>query len=380
MATKPPCGPDTEQATINALLSRLRDGSEQERIAARRELASIFEGRGLLEEASECYEANITDGCNDPVAIRHLANLYVRRRLPHLANDLLAGHPAAPSPRADVPADTAGERPPDLLRILGLVADLVGVYGYFFFLKAQIDGSIQALRLPPRLDFYFLWFWAGFAAIAGGLAWNLANRAMSRSAPAREATHLGGTDSEPHGRDAVLWAFLTTLPVLLTLITLNLAYSFTPIPIQLGEYVGCLAGAIAGAKLFYDIPLGSHVGVRSYVEARLRSFHLVEVLLVLAWSLILGIPCFVGAAAGAAATSWLFALPHLDPLRVVARIMSQVGISSILNLLAVGAVLLGLPGGQRYEKPRGIVAGISLRMALFFALLDGAVSIPGLPR
>ena len=78
-----------EDAEARAYLARLRDGSRQEKRAARVGLAEIFERRNLLDEAADCYETNIEDGVRDPALYERLARVYRRQGRADLAEDVL---------------------------------------------------------------------------------------------------------------------------------------------------------------------------------------------------------------------------------------------------------------------------------------------------
>src|SRR5215210_6129634 len=57
-------------------LEVLRDGSEADKIAARRGLAGVFEERGMIAEAIELLESNIEAGARSAETLRWLSRLY----------------------------------------------------------------------------------------------------------------------------------------------------------------------------------------------------------------------------------------------------------------------------------------------------------------
>jgi hypothetical protein len=76
-----------EERQIQRWLGWLRDGSEADKIAARRGLAGVFERRGMLAEAIELLERNVEAGVRSPETLRWLSRLYQAqgdeaRRLP----------------------------------------------------------------------------------------------------------------------------------------------------------------------------------------------------------------------------------------------------------------------------------------------------------
>jgi hypothetical protein len=69
-------------------LGLLRDGSRDQKIAARFGLAAIFERRGMLDEAAELCEANIYAGVRDPELYRPLAGVHKQRGDAELAYEV----------------------------------------------------------------------------------------------------------------------------------------------------------------------------------------------------------------------------------------------------------------------------------------------------
>lgn len=57
-------------------LDLLRHGNPSERVAARNRLGRIFERRGLVSEAAECYESNVRAGVRDAGLYARLAHVY----------------------------------------------------------------------------------------------------------------------------------------------------------------------------------------------------------------------------------------------------------------------------------------------------------------
>src|SRR5215213_3768636 len=65
-----------DEQRIQRWLDWLRDGSEAEKIVARRGLAHVFEQRGMLAEAIELLERNIAAGVRGAETLRWLSRLY----------------------------------------------------------------------------------------------------------------------------------------------------------------------------------------------------------------------------------------------------------------------------------------------------------------
>jgi len=94
-----------DERRIERWLVSLRDGSEAEKIGARRGLAGVFEGRGMLAEAIDLLERNLDAGVRSPETLRWLSRLYQKR-------DDGAECPGA-----------AATRPPQSLPVSGQVSD-----------------------------------------------------------------------------------------------------------------------------------------------------------------------------------------------------------------------------------------------------------------
>ena len=77
-----------EEAEVQALLEALRDGTRDQKAAARDGLGRVFERRGLLDEAAECYETNIRSGVRDRDLYYRLAAVYRKQGRSDLANEV----------------------------------------------------------------------------------------------------------------------------------------------------------------------------------------------------------------------------------------------------------------------------------------------------
>jgi hypothetical protein len=65
-----------DEDRIQRWLDWLRDGSDLDKIVARRGLAGVFEQRGMLEEAIELLERNVEAGVRGAETLRWLSRLY----------------------------------------------------------------------------------------------------------------------------------------------------------------------------------------------------------------------------------------------------------------------------------------------------------------
>jgi hypothetical protein len=113
-------------------LSALRDGTDAEKIAARRGLARVFEQRGMLDEAVELLEANVRAGVRSGEIFRWLARLYREQGDESLSWAALleaAKYPSAPArSERTIPPDLPRASTPTRRR-LGLVVALAVLIG-----------------------------------------------------------------------------------------------------------------------------------------------------------------------------------------------------------------------------------------------------------
>lgn len=254
----------------------------------------------------------------------------------------------------------------DMSEILGSLADLLGVLGFIFFIKFQIDGMIENVKLPKEMNFYLLFFWAFVAAFLGGFVWNVLNQLNEHiSFMGPTSPYIGGTQSEPHGIAAILWPVSTLFPMLITLLALNWKYSFLGFKEQLVLYTIFLVSITIGSVLFYDLPLSGNNGFRNYLGAKgIPSFRK-ELWLVVIWSSILSLSGFL---LMQFANNAFFSITK-EFHKFIWPLLKQTGLCIGLTTLSVGFFLLAFPDQPKFDTARGIVAGLFLRIALFFGLL-----------
>ena len=121
------------EAQIQRWLEVLRDGTESEKLGARRGLAHVFEQRGLFDEAIELLESNVRTSVCSAETFRWLARLYRAQGDEDRASQAmaeasryqlapLARTPSAPIDRRTVPdrSWTLRQLAPYLLLIVGL--------------------------------------------------------------------------------------------------------------------------------------------------------------------------------------------------------------------------------------------------------------------
>lgn len=242
------------------------------------------------------------------------------------------------------------------IELLGIVGSVITIIGFLFSGIATINNWIDSLRPPTTFTFYFLAFWALVAAALGGLVWNFLNRTTPG---------IGGP-VEPQGWKAMLWAITTNLPIVLTLLILNLWYHFTSIPYQLLLYGAFLIGVMIGSLIFYGgfsyWRNKTFRGFRRYLTSNNWSYFPKELLLVILWSLLISGLGFL--AMGLMKWKVAGVSDFLTPI-------AQIGFCVALTMLAVVFFLLVFPAEPRFDSARGIIAGLALRMTLFFGVLLG---------
>jgi hypothetical protein len=243
---------------------------------------------------------------------------------------------------------------------------------FVFFIKVQADDAIEALGLPEKdVNFYFLSFYALLAAALGGMLWNVLNRINETYPFMASSPYIGGTGSEPHGIGAIIWPASTIAFVFATLVVLNWKYHFIEFREQLLTYFSFLVGITVGSVTFYDLPIAGSIGFRDYFYTTKMSFIEKEFWLVVVWSALLSVSGFMAMAL----TKNLIAHKKTASATVVWTFLKQVGICIGVTTLAVTCFLIAFPEQPRFETARGIIAGLILRMALFFGLLFPYLSI-----
>lgn len=255
-----------------------------------------------------------------------------------------------------------------IITVIGILGSILGIFEYLITIKEKINRAIDSLKLPKELDFYFLSFFALVSAAAGGLLWNSVCSSFGPECP-----FVGGTGSEPHGKLAIIWPVTTLSIAVITLLILNWKYRFMKIKDQSLCYLAFLVGTIIGSVLFYDLPLLGVSGFRNYFDAMNTPFLEKEFALVLIWSLLLALFGFLAMGFVKIKLTSESASPRL----ILLPLLEQVGLCMGLTTFAVAFCLLALPNESRFETARGIIAGLALRMSIFFGLLIAHVPLEG---
>jgi hypothetical protein len=137
-------------------LERLRDGTPEEKIDARLGLARIFERRGLLDEAAECYETNLRSGSRDPSLHERLAAVYRRQLRTDLADETIARGRRLATDGASFGAEPPSPRPKrwgrPLVATAGLAAILMLAGGAAFVLAGRFAATPRPDALPATAE------------------------------------------------------------------------------------------------------------------------------------------------------------------------------------------------------------------------------------
>lgn len=154
---------------------------------------------------------------------------------------------------------------------------------------------------------------------------------------------------------------------MVTLIIIDRSYRLR-IPKQVQLYLAFLVGITVGSTVFYDLPLLRSSGFRQYFEAWNVPFPENEFWLVVIWSSIVTIPGFLLTGL----TKLLFIPTPKDIRIIVWPFLKQTGLCIGLTTSAVSLFLLAFADQPRFITARGIIAGLFLRIAVFFALFIGS--------
>jgi hypothetical protein len=181
--------------------------------------------------------------------------------------------------------------------------------------------------------------WALFAALSGGLLWNLSNRILGWE------YFMAGSEHNLRGFPAFYWGAITTLMIPLPLLFLRRGKDLRK---QLLLLLVCsLIGGIS-AFLFYSS------GFRAFVLEQSFGYILQEVIIVVVLSFCLSGPVFLGAV--------LVMNSSPGTLRILFFMFLPAGITLIAFLLTL---IIKRPYLEVLQL-RGFVVGFTLRITLFF--------------
>jgi hypothetical protein len=107
-------GVDADERRIQRWLAMLRDGSEGDKVSARRGLAATFEQRGMLPEAIELLERNIDAGVRGAETLRWLSRLYQAQddEVRSLEAAVRASQQVTPASSSELPPAAEASAPP----------------------------------------------------------------------------------------------------------------------------------------------------------------------------------------------------------------------------------------------------------------------------
>ena len=241
------------------------------------------------------------------------------------------------------------------------VIGLVSILMFLVAIKGKVDEALVIMSTPERLTFYFLFFWATTAVLAGGLLWAGCQYLLPQLVPSDAfEPSLGGT-KEPHGLAALLWPVVTTLPTVVLILTLSSTYRLLPLHVGALVSVLLLVGLVIASLIFYALPPSGRPGVRLYVEAKHLGYVTTEMFLAVVWSALLALIPF-SALYAANRLKWI-----MGPGTSLAAVSLAIGVTVVLTAFVVGFFVAGYRIRQ-YEAARRL-AGVALRVSLFFGLI-----------
>lgn len=211
------------------------------------------------------------------------------------------------------------------------------------------------------LLFCFLFCCSLLAAGLGGFIWNALNATFG------QRVYLGGTSGEPHGWAAFIWPIVTNAPAAIILVILA---HLAQIRIR-GQLL------LYGVFLFIGLPLGSII---FYDYPGFRGFLHDELYLVLIWSFLLSVLGFLSMEFMKIIVARIKDFRSMGLMKIIVTVIRDLGEDFGTLLIQVGLCVLFttlfvvcflLVFGDKFADARGIVAGLALRMTLFFGLLLG---------
>ena len=254
------------------------------------------------------------------------------------------------------------------MSVIGVISSLLGILVALLTLKTLFDRFLVAVDAPTSLNFYFLFFWAVVTSLLGGLMWAACQQIfpalMSTPCDAAHgvATMTLGGSREPHGVAAALWPVVTNFPALISLSILAKRYECIPLKGALLGTALLIAFLSLVSLAFYDLPLSGHRGVRCFIESGGLGYLDRELYLVIIWSALLSIIPFLGLFC-AGKMGWV-----VGPAKSLIGSSAAAAVTMVLTISSVGFFLAAYPD-QSFETARGVVAGLALRVSLFFGFI-----------
>ena len=256
----------------------------------------------------------------------------------------------------------------ELLETLKMITSIIGIIYFLFQIMQKVKVIIDTVPAPKTLDFFFLFFWVLAAALVGGLLWAFAQQIfpslrssnICTNVPGESMITLGGAN-EPHGLAAFLWPIITNIPtIILLILVLHKYFLFQLKETGIISLLAILSLSLA-SLIFYDFPISGYRGFRCYFTAQNLSYPTLEIYMVLIWSGMLSIIPFL--------TLYVAGKFHLLFNVSVAIIDCMVASGLVIGLMVfcVGFFVAGYHHSI-FESARGVVAGVALRISLFFGL------------
>jgi hypothetical protein len=310
-------------------------------------------------------------------------NDYVRREI---ESALQQDKPILPLLADGTPMPPADELPPSLRPLVNFQAVRVRPNPDFASDTDQLIRAVEEqgvcrkpppfperLMLPPKTYaamyphwregvWYVAFFWALVAAALGGL---LANFVLPLL--------LDSPEAQPHGRAALAWPLLNMLPIFLVLYLFNVRLRLLDPWLQGGLFAGFLSGETLASWLYYDLPGPGLLGVRQILHSLHPPFAVEELVLVVTWSGLLAGLGFLGLAVAAGVSRFTRDKAGPIPWLMLAR---QAALCVAVTTVIVMVLVFVFPLGG-HASARGFVAGLVLRVMLFFGILSAAEGVSG---
>lgn len=247
-----------------------------------------------------------------------------------------------------------------------------------FFQKIE-----EIIGMPTSLDFYPLFFLAFVAAGIGGVMWMFCQKvfpSLYAIPPNVIIDPSVGGSREPHGLAAFLWPIVTFLPSTVLFCWVSKKYELLPcekviLVVELSKkykLVLCkkavlvalvMLGSLAIASLlFYDFPLFGFQGFRSYFLIHVLDYQTREMWLVFIWSAILS--AFPFLVIYFLNLKGLISEPGASLTTCAYAIITTFGLTTFSV-----ALFITFFTSPESELLRGAIAGMVLRILLFFGLL-----------
>jgi hypothetical protein len=181
-----------------------------------------------------------------------------------------------------------------------------------------------------------------FAAVTGGVLWNILNHIL------RWPYYMGSAGEDLFGFHALVWGLITTVPIPLPLLILNRAKGWRRQIVPMIVFI--ITGSLAAMAFF-------SLNIREIVESIGWSYQRQEITLVVIYSIFLSIPPLL-------ASSLALSRGRLVPKHILILFLpSVIALFSLLITFLIDRPVVEI------VQLRGFLVGFMLRLTVFFSLL-----------